>query len=536
MQEPIVPAGRGADELPWSRVDGLVRDAGRRYGDKEFLRDDEGGRLSFAGLERDSAVLAAELVRRGVHPGDRVALMMANSVAWPLTWLSIIRAGGIAVPVNKRYQATDLEFVLTDSGTRFIVAGDDVADTVEAVVAACCTAVAAVWGVDVRQARPELVTRWEARANPQRTVDEDSWEAVTNLQYTSGTTGFPKACVLTDAYWLRLGWLAAEAAEIRGDDVVLTSQPCSYIDPQWQTMMCLVTGATLVVLPRFSARSFMASVRDHGVTFIYVLGTMPVILYKQPETASDKEHALRMVLVSGMPPGLHAAFEQRWGVPWREIFGMTETGLDLSVPASATETVGTGAIGKPVATKQVAVAGPDGAHLPPGEVGELVVQGTPMLLRYHNRARETAETVVDGWLHTGDLVRQDEEGWVYIVGRLKDMVRRAGENIAAAEVEGVISKHDAVEMCAVVGVPDPVMEEEVKVFIKPRDPSVDRTEAARSIADYTRVRLASFKVPRFIEFVEEFPMTPSERISKPQLKRPDSRTGAFDAVEDRWVP
>lgn len=535
MSEPIVRAGSGADELPWNRVEDLVRDAGSRHGAKEFLRDDEGGRLSFAEFERDSAALAAELVRRGVRPGDRVALMMANSIAWPLTWLSIIRAGGIAVPVNKRYQATDLEFVLTDSGTRFVVAGEDVADIVEAVVAASCPGVAAVWSIDILRPTPEVSVRWEANPNPQRAADEDSWDDVTNLQYTSGTTGFPKACVLTDAYWLRLGWLAAEAAEIRGDDVVLTSQPYSYIDPQWQTMMCLVTGATLVVLPRFSARSFMASVREHGVTFIYVLGTMPVILFKQAEAPSDKEHGLRMVLVSGMPPGLHAAFEQRWGVPWREIFGMTETGLDLAVPMSAAETVGTGAIGKPVATKQVAVAGPDGERLPPGEVGELVVRGTPMLVRYHHRERETAETIVDGWLHTGDLVRQDREGWVYIVGRLKDMVRRAGENIAASEVEGVISKHDAVEMCAVIGVPDPVMEEEVKVFIKPRDPSIDRAETARSIADYTRRRLASFKVPRFIEFVEDFPMTPSERIAKPLLKQVHSRTGSFDTVDDCWV-
>lgn len=535
MQKPVVPAGSGADELVRVSVEDLVRHAGRRYGDKEFLRDDEGGRLSFAELDRDSAALAAELVRRGVRPGDRVALMMANSIAWPLTWLSIIRAGGIAVPVNKRYQATDLEFVLTDSGTRFVVAGSDVAGTVEAVVTASCPAVVAVWGIGVCRSTPQVTTLWEASRDPQRADDEDSWDGVTNLQYTSGTTGFPKACVLSNAYWLRLGWLAAEAAEMRTDDVVLTSQPYSYIDPQWQTMMCLVTGATLVVLPRFSARSFMSSVRQHAVTFIYVLGTMPVILYKQPEAPADKQHGLRMVLVSGMPPGLHAAFEQRWGVPWREIFGMTETGIDLAVPASATETVGTGAIGRPVATKQVAVAGPDGQHLPPGEVGELVVRGTPMLVRYHHRKRETAETIVDGWLHTGDLVRQDEQGWVYIVGRLKDMVRRAGENIAAAEVEGVISKHDAVEMCAVIGVPDPVMEEEVKVFIKPRDPSIDREETARSIADYTRRRLASFKVPRFIEFVEDFPMTPSERIAKPLLKRVDSRTGAFDTVDDCWV-
>lgn len=524
-----VPAGCGADRLPWASLSELVDDAAGRHPQRMALRDEHHESLTFGQLAELTSAIASGLIAHGLRPGDRVALTMANSLSWPVAWLGVVRAGGVAVPVNKSYRSTDLSFVLRDSGASIVVVDEDTRPMVESVLESC-PQVSLVCQVTAKGA-----VTVSARGRGERGDDEGPWSGVANLQYTSGTTGFPKACVLSERYWLRAGWLAAEAGALGQDDVVLTAQPFSYIDPQWQTTMCLIAGATLVVLPRFSASRYWPAIREHGVTFAYVLGTMPVILYKQPPSPDDTAHRLRLMLCSGIPVDLHRAFEERWGVPWREAYGMTETGIDLVVPAAAAESVGSGIAGRAVATKQARIVTPEGLDVGQGHTGELIVRGEPMMERYHRRPEETAQTLRDGWLHTGDLAQHDGNGWISIVGRLKDMVRRGGENVAAAEVEGVLGSHPEVARTAVIPVPDPVTEEEVKAFVQLRDPSIDHTSAAQSIARHAGARLASFKVPRFIEFVDSFELTPSERIVKSALRRDDQRIGSFDVREDRWL-
>lgn len=528
---PAVPVGHGADALPWTTLAELVDSAADRYGEREVFRDERHRAITFAQLSQLTRSIAAEFVAEGLRPGERVALMMANTLWWPVLWLSVVRAGGVVVPVNKTYRAADLSFVLQDSGARLVIADEQTSPVMQAVLGDC-RSISVVYQVEPGS---RSLLRVIAHGVAEPAKSGGPWEGVANLQYTSGTTGFPKACVLSEQYWLRAGWLAAEVAELGDDDTVLTAQPFSYIDPQWQSVMCLIAGSTLVILPRFSASGYWPAIREHHVTFAYVLGTMPVILFKQPASAVDTQHSLRLMLCSGIPVDLHRAFEQRWGVPWREAYGMTETGIDLAVPAEAQESVGSGIAGRVVATKRTRVVDQEGADVPINAVGELWLHGEPMMLRYHERPDETAAAIVNGWLRTGDLVRRDADGWVRVVGRLKDMVRRAGENIAAAEVEGVLAGHPDVAMSAVVPVPDPVTEEEVKAFVQLRGGEVDLTDTARSIASHAAAQLAKFKVPRWIEFVEAFELTPSERVVKSALRREDQRTGAFDVQEDRWL-
>ncbi|WP_344925006.1 AMP-binding protein, partial [Streptosporangium carneum] len=332
-----------------------------------------------------------------------------------------------------------------------------------------------------------------------------------NLQYTSGTTGFPKGCMLTHGYWLRLAELAAGLVGARRGDVDLTAQPFSYMDPQWNTVLCLQVGIPLVILPRFSASTFWRSVREEGATFLYLLGTMPTYLFRQPEDPQDRAHRVRLVLCSGIVADLHAAFEQRWGAPWREAYGMTETGVDLAVPLDDDACVGSGAAGVPVPGKQVELVD-----------GEIVVTGSPMMLGYWNDPEATAERIRDGRLYTGDLGRRDERGYIHLVGRRKDMIRRGGENIAAAEVEAALARHPAVRAAAVVAVPDELRGEEVKAFVQ-----VCSAVPPQELVEFVGQRLAGFKVPRFVEYVDEFPMTPSERIAKHLL--PTGRGDAYDA-------
>ncbi|MEV0341455.1 AMP-binding protein [Nocardia sp. NPDC050713] len=509
-RERAIALDRAAMDPPIDTLVGLLASQAVSSPDREFLRFAEGS-WTFGEVHDWTSRLAQRLISEdGVRPGDRVAIMLPNVVQWPIAWLAILGAGGVAVPVNSSYRRADLEFVLRDSGARLMLTDAEHAPLAEEVRAA---------NADLRDVRiVEVASRSElARYPANRPTVVVSGETLANLQYTSGTTGFPKACMVTHDYWVRLGWICASTAGLGADDVVLTSQPFSYMDPQWNTSLCLTIGAPLVVLPRFSASGFMADVRRHRATFCYVLGSMPTLLFKQPPSPQDRDNDLRLVLCSAIPAALHAQLEQRWGAPWREIFGMTESGVDLiSLPRSKAD-VGSGRLGQPVPTKQVRVVDPEGREVAVGESGELITSGRPRMLGYWNRPEDTAQVLRDGWLHTGDVAVREADSY-RLVGRIKDMVRRGGENIASAEVERVLERDDNVVAAAVVGVSDELFGEEVKAFVQLAPGVAENRATAELIIDGARNQLARFKVPRYVEFVADFPRTPSERVSKPTLK------------------
>lgn len=511
-------AGSGP-EPPWATIAALVSDAAKMFPDREFLRCPDGS-LTFAEADELSSRLANVIVAHGVQPGQRVAIMMDNSTEWPVSWFAILKAGAITVPVNPRYGTCDLAFVLADSGAVLVLTTKERAGLVGAVAA----------GVDaVREVRTLADLMPDARAGDPGLAQAPS--SIANFQYTSGTTGFPKACMLSHEYWLRTAWLTAIEAEFTGGDVMLMAQAFSYMDPQWATVMCLMGGRPLVVLPRFSASGFWASARQHDATLTYVLGAMPGLMFAQPPDPLDRSSRMRLVLCSGIVPELHKRFEDRWGVPWRELYGSTESGLDLAVPPGAAETVGTGAMGRPPPGKQVAIVDEAGGPLPDGDVGEIVIRGKPMMSGYWNHQDSTKQAFRGGWYHSGDLGYRDAAGWIHHAGRLKDIIRRGGENISAAEVENVLALHPAVSAVAVVPIPDEIFGEVPKAFVQLSPGHEASRWTAVSLAGHLRERLARFKIPAYVEFVETFPMTPSARIRKRQLlERRDQRTGAFDVT------
>ncbi|GAA4939990.1 acyl-CoA synthetase (AMP-forming)/AMP-acid ligase II [Nonomuraea thailandensis] len=477
----------------------LMRHAASTYGAREFLRFPDTS-LSFAEADERSGRMAGALIDQGVRPGDRVAIMMDNVPGWPLSWLAVLKAGAVTVPVNVRYRAADLEHVLRDSGAVATITTGEHAPHVPG----------AVHLLDALR---------DGTPRPPRQADPDD---VANFQYTSGTTGFPKACMLTHDYWLRTARIAAGQVELRDDDVMMIAQAYSYMDPQWVTLLCLMGGIPLVVLPRFSASGFWASAREHGATLTYVLGTMPLLLHKQPPHPHDRDNRMRVVLCSGIQPGLHATFEERWGAPWRELYGSTESGPDLISPLGATDTVGTGALGVAPPGKEVTLD---------EETGEILVRGVPMMKGYWNHPEATAHAFRGGWYHTGDLGVRDEHGRLRHAGRIKDMVRRGGENISCAEVEHVLAQHPAVLSAALVPVADDLWGEVPKAFIQLRPGHAGTRDTAMSVIGHARERLARFKIPAYVEFVEEFALTPSARIEKRHLLSPGRDQRAAPAIQ-----
>jgi crotonobetaine/carnitine-CoA ligase len=352
--------------------------------------------------------------------------------------------------------------------------------------------------------------------------------SLANIQYTSGTTGFPKGCLLTHRFWQWMGAGSVDAMRIVETDTVITSQPHSYIDPQWNVVAALRTGAHLVLLDAFHPSTFMRDVARFGVTIFYCIGAMPTLLLKQPPAAHDREHKLGRAFCSAIPPEHHAAIEERFGAPWYEIFGMTETGVNLGVnEANHDRLVGTGCIGGALPHNEASVVDAEDRELPPGVVGELVLRGLGLMSGYHDDPAATAAFFRNGWAHTGDLVERDADWLIYYRGRRKEMIRRGGENIAPVEIETALSTHPAVTECAVAPVPDPDLGEEIKAYVV-LQPGTHAD--APTLAGFLRERIARFKVPRYWQFKQELPHTSSEKVAKHELER-DVNDFLIDTVD-----
>lgn len=463
----------------------------------------------------------------GVAPADRIALMLRNSLFFPIAWLAAVSAGATAVPVNSRSGPDDARYLLDHSGASFVLCDTSTEPVARQVVEGSARRVLVV---GEQEHRPQFLQRAEpAQAGP------CTGRTLANVQYTSGTTGFPKGCLLTHAYWQRMGLVAAELLNLGPGKRLLTAQPFSYIDPMWNVVAALRTGAHLIVLEGFHPSTFMRAVVDWKVNSFYCLGVMPTLLLKQDPASWDREHELERVVCSAIPPELHGAIEDRWGVPWFEAFGMTETGINIAVSDEEhDELVGSGSIGRPLRHCEGSIVGEDGREASPDTVGELRLRGLGLMDGYLDDAEATAAFFHDGWAHTGDLATMDEEGRIYLRGRRKEMIRRGGENISQAEVEFALRSHRDVLDCAVAAVPDDSLGEEGKAYVvliggRRRDPGV--------LHAFLASRLASFKVPRYWEFREDLPRTPSERIAKGKLEdgRASWRLDTFDARSGAWL-
>lgn len=494
--------------LDWALGD-LVDHRAAEHGDRVALRSGDDAVVSFASLSSRVAGVRTLLADQGMRVGDRVGLVMANTLAFPIAWLGVVSAGMTAVPVNKRSGPVDARYLLDHSRTRLVLADESTRHLVAA----------ATDGIEQSIAIEEVdCDTWpDAAGTPPPTAI--SAAALANIQYTSGTTGLPKGCMLSHRYWQQIGQGAVDLLGLSGDDVLLTAQPFSYIDPLWNTVAALRVGAELVVLDGFHPSTFMRDVASFGVTVFYCLATMPVLLLRQPPAAHDRAHRLRRVSCSAIPPDLHAELERRWGVPWHEVFGMTETGLNIAVlDDEHDELVGTGSLGRVLAHCEARVVDADGIDVVDGDEGQLLLRGLGMMDGYVDDPEASAAFFADGWAHTGDLVVRDPAGRLTLRGRHKDTIRRAGENVAAAEVETTLVTHPAVLECAVLGVPDDVVGEELRAVVVT---AADGSTTARELHAYLADRLACFKVPRYWEFRGALPHTPSERVAKHRVGPPN---------------
>lgn len=454
-----------------------------------------------------------------INPGDRVAVISENRVEFMIAWLATVAAGGVFVSMNHGSREHDAGHVLRDSGARVAVAGPGACDQVEQLAPSCpgLTEVVAI-GAD----EPHGLAHCQG-AQP---LDLDNHrvnpDAITNVYYTSGTTGPPKGCMLGHDYWLRFVDLYQRLYGLGPSDRLLCCLQFFYGDPPWLFLSSLKAGAPLIAMRRFSVSRFWNVARANRVTRLFGLASIPSLLLKAPPSPDDHDNDIEVALQVGVPTRAHADLVKRWGFPWVEGYGLTETGLVVGMPLEyATEMTGSGSIGVPCPEVDVRLVDERGQDVKVNEPGELVVRAPGMMRGYLGRPEETAVTLRGEWLHTGDMARADERGFLFFLGRRKDIIRRGGENVAAAEVEDVLRLHPAVSEAAVVAVPDELRGEEIKAYIELVADRSPADVAPAELAEFCRERLARHKVPRYISFRREpFPRTPSMRVKKSELFAP----------------
>ena len=514
-----------------ANVGALLDDAAERWGDRPFLvffdDDDTLGYAEVARLVRDTAGALAAI---GVGVGTHVGVMLPTERTWPITWLALARLGAVTVPINYSYTPRELAYMLDDSDVSHLVIHRDylaIFESIEGGPPLPCANVVVAGGAAGYPHHFERMMDAGRRA-PAVAVDRD---APMNIQYTSGTTGLPKGAMLTHRYWLTFGRNGAAQFQDRLERILI-SQPYYYVDGQWLTLVTLYQGATAYVARRMRASRFLEWLRTWRISYC----NFPEVVAKQPESPDDRmDHLVALSCYSHRRES-YAMYERRFGAPARQGFSMTELGCAIYVPMEARAMTGTGTVGVPVAFREAMVADAGGARVKPGEYGELCVRGAGIFTGYWRRPEATAAAFRGDWFRTGDVACEDATGWFFYLGRMKDMVRRSSENVSAVEVEGILRGVDSVLEAAVVPVPDELRGEEVKAYLKLDSGTAPDDALLSRVFEHCAKNLARFKIPRYVEFVEEFPRTPSLKIRKSELLsvKEDLRAGSFDREEGRW--
>jgi carnitine-CoA ligase len=487
------------------------------------------------GVERFAGYLAARTT-----PCERIAVMLETRAESMVAQLAALAARCVVVPVNPTAKAHDAGHILIDSGAVLAIlstANEDLVEGLRPQLPALRDIVV------LREPEPDGLAPYAADAEHARLAEcRADRRDIATIHYTSGTTGAPKGCLLDHEWWLRLCDVHLRMTPHQPNDRLLCCVPFYYPDSLFLLLCLLQAGDALVVMRRFSASRFWHTVGDFGVTLLYLIASMPILLLKQKPSARERDHRLRAALCLGVPAALHAQLLERFGVPFVDTYGSTEAGWVTRMPAhEAIASIGSGSMGAAAPEAKLRVVDDADEDVSVGQPGELLVRAPGLFVGYLNQPEATATALRDGWYRTGDLVRADAQGLYYFLGRKKDFVRRSGENIAAAEVEEVLRAHPKIRDAAVIAVPDDIRGEEVKAYVLLAEGCTVEELPPEAIVAHCADRLAAFKLPRYVEYRNaDFPRTPTMRVRKEELKAARELTAnAWDrerAPRSRGVP
>lgn len=484
----------------------LTRQA-ERYGDRPLLVAG-GVRWTYRQTATVAAASARSLAAAGIAPGERVAILASNRAEFLEIYLGCAWLGAIAVPVNPALRGPQLQHIFRNSSPKLLVVEEMYRPNLEAVIEAALLP-ALVWSIDASGIRRDPLVAQERELALPRPGDTVA------VLYTSGTTGPAKGVCCPQAQLFWWGIYSARALGIREGDVLLTTLPIFHTNALNAFYQALLNGCTYVLEPKFSASGFWKTVRQHKATVTYLLGAMAAILLAQPQTVDDADHSVRVALGGGVPARFHDLFLKRFGVPLVDGYGSTETNFVFASPIPSDQP---GSMGFLVDGVEARIVDANDEPLADGEAGELILRAREpfaFATGYFGMAEKTVEAWRNLWFHTGDRVVRQNSGHYMFIDRMKDAIRRRGENVSSWEVEDVISSHPAVAACAVYPVPSELGEDEVAVAVE-RKPGGDLPPL--DLIKYCEGRMAYFAVPRFIRFVDAMPLTENGKIKKVSLR------------------
>ncbi len=505
-------------------IDQILPGTAARLPDKPALVFGE-RTFTFGELERLTNQAANGLKALGVAKGDRVTLFAQNSPEWAISYAGIAKAGGVINPVNAMLTADELVYVVKDCGAKVLVTTPDRAKAVlhlktdghlkEIVVIGSPLPGTMAFG-DLLAARPETI---EAPGNK---ADD-----LSTICYTSGTTGFPKGAMLSHRNVVLNAALTA-AMNVRTEhDNQFTGLPLAHVYGTVVMNLSFMLGLTFVLLEKFDAQQALAAIERHKITIIDGVPTMYLYMLAHPDFGKYDLSSLRAAVVGGqaMPAAKSTEWFERTGTEVLELWGMTElAGPGIMQHSYCENRLGSVGIMMPFMHGRIADPADPSKTMKTGEVGELMVKGPLNMLGYYGNEQATRDTIEpDGWLHSGDLGKMDEDGYIYIVDRKKDMILTAGYNIYPAEIERVIAGHPAVAMVGVGAKADPTKGEIAKAYIVLKQ---GVSANAADVIEYCRKHLAAYKVPREVQFVPALPTTSSGKIMRRELKTLDQDAAA----------
>jgi acyl-CoA synthetase (AMP-forming)/AMP-acid ligase II len=492
---------------------------------------DGGPSLTYGQFATEVSRCVAALSGLGIGQGSHVGVMLPSVPALAITWMALAKLGAVMLPVNPHYSAREMNHLLREGDAEWLIAHQAHRDLFE------------------RQDEPLALPRdrivlqgaeakgyageWQALLNAAGTMPalaEPDIDRLMTLQFTSGSTGAPKGCMLPHRYWTTIALVRANQAP--PVERMLVDMPFHYMGGQWRFLMALLMGATAYVARQPSLARMLDRLIEHDIQFCSVTSAFA----KQP--LDPRRSRLRLTWASAMAVrDLQAPLEERLnGAPVLELYGLTETGAAAAMPHEVSWMTGSGSCGLAVPFRTLRVVDGNGRDVRDGEAGELWIGGPGMMQGYYKRDDANREAFRQGWFRSGDLFRRDGDGFMTVIGRLKDVIRRSGENVSAAEVEGVLCAMPEIVEAAAVAVPDEMRGEEIKVCLTLRSGLTPEDLPPTRIIAFCSDRLARFKLPRYIAYLPALPKTPSGKIAKHLLgaREADPRLGSFDMVDGRW--
>lgn len=512
------------DVVGQKTIPGLLAEQVGLHPNKDFLlfEDEKERRFSFTYKEFEKQVnrMSNVFIQMNINKGDKVALHLPNSLDFMTTWFALANIGAVMVPTNVLSTKSEMNYILSHSQSVMLITEESylkkfngLENKLPNLRHILLARYAGTKHVEI--SLQHLIERAEESPISTSLKGED----IAAMLYTSGTTSKPKGVHITHANYIFAGEVMSKSIRLSPDDRQFIVLPLFHANAQYySTMSALTVGASIAITEKFSASRYFKQAKSLGATVGSLFAAPIRMILNQPYDKDDKENNLRLIwFAQQLTEDQLASFERMYDTKLLHLYGMTETiAAPLMNPLDGIRKNQT--IGKPVIGYEVKVVDENNRELGQMEVGQLLVKGIPgrtLMKEYYNDEQATNEALRNNWLHTGDNVLIDQEGYFHFVDREKDMIKRSGENIAATEIETVIAKHPSVYESAVIGIPDEIRDESIKAFVILRP---NKHLNKEELISFCETHLAKFKVPEYIEFVDDLPRTSVGKVQKHLLR------------------